>query len=175
MAQPNNPPVQIALASIYQRQGRPQRALATLERMSDLQNPEYDKAGTWLLKGAALASLGQADDARLCLREASLRATANETDTHLELARLQADLGELAAARVSLGKVLSQNPQDQLALQVQKQLESKFEVLQAAGPSTALANTGKLGVLPASIPLRSLQPGQVEDSGDASGGSKAGP
>lgn len=141
MSQPNNPSVQLALASIYQQLGRPQRALATLERLSDSQSPEFDKADTWMLKGAALASLGQIEDSRMCLREASLRVGKDDTQLCLQLAKLQADMGDLADARANLGRVLSLNPGDQSALSVQQQLEQKFRELPANSASnSAIAN-----------------------------------
>lgn len=148
MSQPNNPAVQISLASVYQEQGRPQRALATLERMSDLQNPEYDKANTWLLKGAALASLGEAEESRTCLREASLRANGQDVQLCLKLAKLQADLGDLADARANLGLVLSQDPGNQAALLVQQHLEQKF--LEMPAPRGAIVKTPKINTMHAS-------------------------
>ncbi len=129
MSKPNHAPVQLALAGIYQRLGRPQRALATLERMSDQQAPEYQSAEVWLLKGQALASLGQIEDARLCMREAATHATPNDSQIFLQLARLQTDLGELAEARMSLGRVLSVEPGNADALALQQNLSQQFATL----------------------------------------------
>jgi tetratricopeptide (TPR) repeat protein len=137
MSQPNNPSVQIALATIYQRSGRPQRALATLERMSDLQNPQFDSASTWALKGAALASLGQVDQSRLCMKEAAQRANNKDHKVFLQLAQLQAEMGDLADARVNLGRVLSQEPNNPQALTIQQQLEQKFRDLPVSNQSIA--------------------------------------
>jgi Tfp pilus assembly protein PilF len=145
MSQPNNPSVQIALAKIYQVSGRPQRALATLERMSDLQNPQYNAASTWALKGAALVSLGQFEESRVCLREASQRATNKDQQVFLQVAQLQAELGDLADARVNLGRVLSQDPNNPVALNVQQQLEQMFRQLPAA--SETVATTEKSNII----------------------------
>lgn len=126
LAQPNNPAVQLALASIYLQVGRPQRALATIERMSDLQNPSYDKADTWLLKGTALARLGQVEESRSCLREASQRVNGSSSQLCLQLAKLQSELGDWSDARANLGRVLSLDPHNTDALLVQQQIEQRF-------------------------------------------------
>jgi Tfp pilus assembly protein PilF len=126
MTDPNNPAVQMALARAYYEIGKPQRALATLERMSDLQAKEYQSAETWMLKGAALAKLGQMDESRLCLREAQQRADDGQAQVLLNLARLQAEQGDMASARTNLGRVLSKQPNLSEALLVQSELEQKF-------------------------------------------------
>lgn len=151
MSQPNNPSVQISLANIYQRSGRPQRALATLERMSDLQNPHYDSTTIWLLKAAALASLGQVKESRLCLKEASQRASSKDLDLFLQMAQLQAEIGDLADARVSLGRVLSQQPQNPQALSIQQHLEQKFRELPVSSQSVATTQTADILTVSGSI------------------------
>jgi len=133
MVRPNCPEVQIEVASIYQRLGRPQRALATLERMSDLQSTEQRIAKVLLLKGQALASLGQSDDAKLCLREAVHRAHPEDSALFLELARLQTDLGQIAEARISLGHVLQLQPTNNEALTLQARIDQQFATLVASG------------------------------------------
>jgi Tfp pilus assembly protein PilF len=148
MSRPNNPSVQIALANIYQRSGRHQRALAILERMSDLQNPEYNAATTWMLKGAALASLGRIEESRACLREASERSTNKDQNVRLELAQLQAKMGDLADARANLGRVLSQEPNNPAALNVQHNLEKMFQ--DSSSGNLDVAASRKVGAIPTS-------------------------
>lgn len=145
MSQPNNSTVQLALAGIYQRQGRPQRALATLERMADLQSQEYHSANTWLLKGQALANLGQVEEAKKCLRDASLRADPNDFSLFLQMAQLQTEVGEWAEARASLGRSLSLNPEHPEALALQQKLDQKFAFLTASSPSTRTIPTTTTG------------------------------
>lgn len=141
MSKPNNATVQLALAGIYQRLGRPQRALATLERMTDHQSPEYQSAQVWLLKGQALASLGQIEDARLCMREAATGAAPNDTQIFLQLARLQAEFGELAEARMSLGRVLSVEPDNVGAIALQQTLTKQFATLVSSDRSVSAIPT----------------------------------
>ncbi|MFO0941907.1 MAG: tetratricopeptide repeat protein [Pirellulales bacterium] len=157
LSQPNNPAVQIALASIYLQLDRPQRALATIERMSDLQNPSYDKADTWLLKGTALARLGQTEESRHCLKEASQRVNGANCELCLQLAKLQSEVGDWSDARANLGRVLSQYPNHPDALLVQQQLEKRFREQPGAGSTIPATGTGK--ILYANGPLQPpLQP-----------------
>ncbi len=144
MSRPNNPSVQMALAGIYLQLGRPQRALATLERMSDLQSSEYQSAQAFLLKGQALASLDQVDDAKLCLREAASRASAEDYGLFLQLAYLQAEVGQIAEARLSLGRTLVLQPENSDAIGLQRRLDQQFASLVSAGdqsPSNAMIDT----------------------------------
>ena len=145
MSQPNNPTVQVALAGLYQQQGRPQRALATLERMADLQSHEYHSASTWLLKGQALASLGQIEEAKKCLRDASFRADPVDFHLFLQMAQLQTEVGEWAEARANLGHSLSLKPEHPEALALQQKLDQKFALLTAASASTRTTPTTTLG------------------------------
>lgn len=147
MLQPNNPVVQVALASIYQQQGRPQRALATLERMADLQTEEYASASTWLLKGQALASLGQIEEAKKCLRDAALQADPKDFQLFLQMAQLQTEVGQWAEARASLGRSLSMQPENPEALALQQKLDQKFAMLTASSESTRTTPTTTLGHL----------------------------
>lgn len=143
LSQPNNPTVQLALASIYLQLDRPQRALATIERMSDLQNPSYDKADTWLLKGTALARLGQTEESRNCLKEASQRVNGNNSQLCLQLAKLQSELGDWSDARANLGRVLSQYPDNPDALLVQQQIEKRFREQPSVNGTTPTTRIGE--------------------------------
>lgn len=129
MSKPNNPTAQMAAADIYLRLGRPQRALATLERMSDLQSAECQLATVHLLRGIALASLGQTEEAKLCLREATQRAAPEEIDLFLQIAQAQSNLGQIAEARISLGHLLSLQPTNAEALALQFRLDQQFATL----------------------------------------------
>jgi tetratricopeptide (TPR) repeat protein len=145
MSKPNNPTVQLALAGIYQRLGRPQRALATLERMSDLQANEYNSAKTWLLKGQALASLGQIEEAKTCLKDAASQANPEDGALFLKMAHLQAEVGELAEARVNLGRALSLSPNHPEALALRQQLDRHFANLTASNTAILTTHTAPIG------------------------------
>lgn len=165
MAQPDNPPVQLALAELYQRMNRPQRALATLERMTDLRSPESQSASAWLLKGQAMASLGQANEAKLCLGQATLQADCNDCQTFLQIAQLNAQLGQVAEARIYLGQVLSRQPAHPEALALQSHLQQHF---QATWQDGLITDTNPMiDTLPVSTPIVGGESTLIEDSSSA--------
>ena len=120
------PQVQIALAEIYRQLGRPQRALATLNNLADHHSPEQVPPRAWLLKGQALDDLGEDVEAKRCLRLATQYADESQCGLLLELASAQFDCGDLAEARLCLGRVLLQEPSNPSALQLQGQLDQSF-------------------------------------------------
>lgn len=124
--QSDAPQVQIALAEIYGQLGRPQRALATLNNLADHHSPEKVPPRAWLLKGRALADLGEEAEAKRCLRLATQYAGESQSGLLLELASAQYVCGDLAEARLCLGRVLRQEPSNQSALQLQSQLDQSF-------------------------------------------------
>jgi tetratricopeptide (TPR) repeat protein len=144
MSQPNNALVQLALAALYQREGKPQRALATLERLSDSQNNQYCCASAYLIKGAALASLGQTEESRACLVEAGQLTDAQDPHSFIQLAQLQAQNGDLADARSCLGRALNLQPDNPAALQLQSELDQKFG--DPLGPIDTIATPGKSNI-----------------------------
>ncbi len=133
--QSNAPQVQIALAEIYRQLGKPQRALATLNYLADHYSPEQIPPRAWLLKGQALADLNEDAEAKRCLRMATQYAGESQSGLLLELASAQFDCGDLAEARLCLGRVLRQEPSNPGALQLQSQLDQSF--LQMASDQNA--------------------------------------
>lgn len=162
MAQPDNPPVQLALAELYQRMNRPQRALATLERMSDLRSPESQSATAWLLKGQAMASLGQTNEAKVCLGQATQQAKCDDCQTFLQIAQLNAQLGQVAEARIYLGQVLSRQPAHPEALALQSHLQQHF---QSTWQDGLITNTNPtIDTVPVSAPIVGPGPALIEDN-----------
>jgi tetratricopeptide (TPR) repeat protein len=162
MAQTDNPPVQLALAELYQRMNRPQRALATLERMSDLRSPESQSATAWLLKGQAMASLGQTNEAKVCLVQATQQANCDDCQTFLQIAQLNAQLGQVAEARIYLGQVLSRQPAHPEALALQSHLQQHFQATWQDGLITNTTPT--IDTVPVSAPIVSPGPALIEDN-----------
>lgn len=117
----------VALAEIYHQLGRPQRALATLDQLADSRPTEAIPAEAWILKGQAFAALGEQPDAQHCLRQAAACSEAGDPELLLKLAELQYRAGDLAEARVCLGRALQQNPQNGRALALQAQLDQSFD------------------------------------------------
>lgn len=142
--QSDAPQVQIALAEIYRQLGKPQRALATLNNLADHHSEEQIPPRAWLLKGQALADLGEDVEAQRCLRLATQYAGDSQCGLLLELATAQFDCGDLAEARLCLGRVLRQEPSNPSALQLQGQLDKSFAHL-------ALGQSGKVPAMNANL------------------------
>ncbi len=126
ICQPNNPTVQLEIAELYRELQRPQRALATLSGIVDSQPSACTSARAWLLRGQALADLGQSKEAQHCLKLASEHAQDSDSKLLVELARSQFDAGELAEARVCLGRVLQTDPHHPGALALQAEVGQRF-------------------------------------------------
>ncbi len=125
--QPNLPGVQIALAEIYRDLGRPQRALATLDAMTDGQPSERVSPQALMLKGLALADMGEANAARGCLKNAALCCRDDASPQLLAIAQSQMETGDYAEARICLGRAFRHDPYDPQALQLQAQLEQRAQ------------------------------------------------
>ena len=124
--QSDAPQVQIALAEIYRQLGKPQRALATLNNLADHHSEEQVPPRAWLLKGQALADLGEDVEAKRCLQLATQYAGETQCGLLLELATAQFECGDLPEARLCLGRVLRQEPSNSSALELQGQLDQSF-------------------------------------------------
>ena len=110
------------MAEIYRALGRPQRALATLDSMTDGKSGEQISLQAWMLKGQALADLGEASAANHCLRNAALCCRDEDTSTIISVARLQIEAGDIAEARTCLGRAFQHDPYNPAALQLQAML-----------------------------------------------------
>lgn len=129
------PEVQVALAEIYYQQGRPQRALATLECLTDNRVGEGLSPAAWFYKGQALAALGQSGEAQQCLRSAAMHATEEDMRLLLKIADAQIRNGDLAEARICLGRAAQHDPNDPDFLRIKQTLDQSF---QSISSNTAL-------------------------------------
>ncbi|MEZ6135881.1 MAG: tetratricopeptide repeat protein [Pirellulaceae bacterium] len=127
ICRPNFPAAQMELSEVYCELRRPQRALATLDRMVDAQTDGEVPARAWMLRGQALADLGQRKDAQDCLRHAALCANDEESPLLIELAQTQFELGHLAEARLCLGRAMQRDPHNAQALAIQAELDRRFD------------------------------------------------
>ncbi len=133
--QPNCAAAQIAIAELYRELGRPQRALATLERLSDRCQECEIPPRAWLLKARSLADLGARPEALVCLRQAASSAANDQVLLLVEVAREQYQLQDLVESRISLGQALRHDPQNRHALALQSELDQSFQRLAAnSGP-----------------------------------------
>ncbi len=124
---PNNPAARIAIADIHSALGQPQRALAAIDELADQRPTEDIPARAWMLKGKALAALGEHGESKKCLRYAAICADHAETQLLLDLAQLQCAAGDLAEARVCLGRALRNDPSDPMALNLKQALDRSFD------------------------------------------------
>ena len=147
--QPNNPQLQLEIADLYRALDRPQRALATLDHLIDSQAGEVALPRAWLLKGQALADLGQRKEAQGYLQRASELAADGDIELLLQLAESQVQSGELAEARLCLGRALQHDPQNPQALALQEELARRFDEFN---------QQGTLQVLPAGFGRPQFEP-----------------
>ncbi|MEM8735868.1 MAG: tetratricopeptide repeat protein [Planctomycetota bacterium] len=122
----------IEVAEIYRSLGKPHRALATIEYLADGHTMGALPARAWMLKGQALSDLGEQTDAQDCLRQASMYADPNDTNLLLQLATEQHKSGNSGEARLLLGMVLRNSPNDPGALGLQGLIGDSF---QSDGPT----------------------------------------
>jgi len=125
--QPKMRDVQIALAQIYRDLGRPQRALATLDAMTDGQSGEQISPQAWMLKGLALADLGENSAAQGCLKNAALCCPDDATDQLMAVAQSQIETGDFPEARICLGRAFRHDPNNPQAHHLQALLEQRVQ------------------------------------------------
>ena len=135
LAQPDYPRVQLAVAMMYRQIGRPNRSLATLDRMVDMHPSTCAKGEAQLVRALALIDLERRDEALLALKSATDGLPTDNPQRHIDLVHAQCQLGELVEARISLGRLLQQYPDHPDARQLQTELDSSFAYL-AEQPSS---------------------------------------
>ncbi|MEM9825841.1 MAG: tetratricopeptide repeat protein [Planctomycetota bacterium] len=99
--QPDSPEVQLAAAELYLDRGRYQRALATLDRITDQYGLEASPSRCDLLRGLVMRDLGRHEDARVCFLRASHKSP-EQAEPLLELAALFHRRGQTSEATESL-------------------------------------------------------------------------
>ena len=125
------PEVQLALAETYNEQGRPQRALATLQALADSFPPEQIPVDVLIHQGFALRQLGRHRDAAESLAAAAERDNAS-ADLLYELGLAQISAGDTAAARLSIAASLARDPTHVAALALRDQLAAGQGTMAAA-------------------------------------------
>lgn len=114
---PDDARLQMKVAEAYHRQGRPRRALATLQRLTDHYEPGHEPQRVLYLQGLSLAALNRNEEAVAMLTAASRQGPSSTTIMyHLAQSALKA--GNLAAAHWAAEETLRLGvpPQDAKSL-----------------------------------------------------------
>lgn len=123
---PDWPEVQVTVAELYRMSNRPQRALATLDRLGDQRSATQVPPRAFLLRAQSLADLGQHETALLCLRQVAPMIAPDQTALLVEFAQTQYQLGDLLEARQSIARALQHAPESKNALALQARLDEAF-------------------------------------------------
>lgn len=148
------PKVQLAVAELYRLRGRPERALSTLDRMTDLNANIAEDPNHMLLRGMTFADLQRNQEAAVLLASGSERLPPDQWRRQLEVAETQFRLGELVDARLTLGRIPEPSSQDPAVTAFRDKLDASFQQWAATHP----------GELPTNLQAR------IMNSSDASAG-----
>jgi tetratricopeptide (TPR) repeat protein len=129
LSKPDFPEVQLSIAEVYRQAGNSQRALATLDRVVDLHPAQQTNPELLLVRGLALADLQRKDEAIAILNRASESLEVTKPDKHIQLATTQYRLGELVQARLTVGRILQADPENEEAQNLRQNLDSSFDQL----------------------------------------------
>lgn len=126
LIQGDYPKVQLALADAYRVIGKPQRSLAVLDHMVDLDETARHDPNSLLTRGLAMAALNRNSEAAEILQMASERLPIDQVQKHLQIVHAQHRIGELVAARVSLGRVRESHASNSEVQRLQSILDMSF-------------------------------------------------
>lgn len=126
LIQPDYPKVQLSLAEVYRNMGKPQRALAVVDRMIDVRDTANSDPYALLNRGLALADLNRHAEAKELLTKASERLPRDQLNSHLEIVHAQHRIGELVAARMTLGRIRESHASSVEVQRLQSMLDLSF-------------------------------------------------
>lgn len=135
--QPQYPDVQLALAEVHSQQGKPQRALATIQALADRYASGQVPYEVSYRQGLALRSLGRYRDSVQCLAAAASQPNP-APELLYDLARSQSLAGDRAAASLTVTAALRQKPDHVPSQNLQRELAGRQEQMAAAGETRAL-------------------------------------
>lgn len=125
--QEHYPEVQFALSEMYSQQGRPQRALSTLQSLEDDFPPGQIPTNVLYREGLALRQLGRYQDAAKALAKASERGEPS-AELLNELARTQMLAGDPASAALANAAALARDPNHAPSQQLKAELDSRQQM-----------------------------------------------
>ncbi len=121
--QPHLPDVQLAVASIYRQSDRPQRMLATLQRLQENYPPGEQPTEVLAQLGAAYKRLGRYENAVQTLMIVAKRQP-DSAEALYQLSEAQLLSGDPLNAQVALQQALSINPRHRASLALQPRIDS---------------------------------------------------
>lgn len=127
---PDSTEVLMKIADVYRAQGRPRRALATLDRVCETTAPDDRPSELSYLQGLALQAIGRHDDAIEYFNLA--QAQDNHPDILLRIAEAQIALGQFEAARSTAERFATDKPGDLRIAAVMKQIQQYTNRLNSA-------------------------------------------
>jgi tetratricopeptide (TPR) repeat protein len=119
--QPQYPEVQLALADVHSQDGKPQRALATIQALADHYPAGQIPSDVSHRQGLVLRSLGRYQESATCLAAAA-RQPGPSVDLLYDLARSQDLAGDKAAANQTIAAALKLQPDHAASLGLQQEL-----------------------------------------------------
>ena len=125
--QEHYPDVQFALTEIYSQQGRPQRALATLQSLEDDFPPGQIPSNVLYREGLVLRQLGRYQDAAKALAQASEKGEPS-AELLNELARTQMLAGDPASASLANAAALARDPNHAPSQQLKAELDGRQQM-----------------------------------------------
>ena len=125
--QEHYPEVQFALTEIYTQQGRPQRAMATLQSLEDDFPPGQIPSNVLYREGLVLRQLGRYQDAAKALTLASEKAEPSAEMLN-ELARTQMLAGDPASATLANAAALAKDPNHAPSQQLKAELDGRQQM-----------------------------------------------
>ena len=120
------PKAQFAIADIYRRTGRPERALATLDHMVDLHASVADEPDHLMLRGLAFADLNRPSEAKEFLAKGSERLPADQWDKQIQIIEAQIQLADLVQARMAMGRIPSEVASNSQIQRLKRRMDSDF-------------------------------------------------
>lgn len=129
--EPHSPRVQLAMAELYRKKGKPTRSLAILHALSDRYPSGQVPTDVLVQEGQTLADLQRHDDAAAKLAVAAQREPRS-ADLLLKLSEVQLQAGQHNEARQSLLAALKLEPKHVASQQLLTRLDSQQRGLTAS-------------------------------------------
>lgn len=120
------PKAQYAIAEIYRRTGRSERALATLDHMVDLHAAVAEEPEHLLLRGLTFADLNRPQEAKELLAKSSERLAPNQWEKQVQIIEAQVRLADLVQARMAIGRIAQEHASHPELQLLKNRMDSDF-------------------------------------------------